>query len=87
MSHKALPHPYASCLSSAITWGVHRLYSREYFQKDMPGETVPEIRRTSLISTVLNLKRLGIDDVLHFDYMDPPEMDRLVDALKVGCSP
>ena len=50
----------------------------------MPGETVPEIRRTSLISTVLNLKRLGIDDVLHFDYMDPPEMDRLVDALKVN---
>ena len=55
---------------------------------ELPRETVPEIRRTSLISTVLNLKRMGVDDVLHFDYMDPPEMDRLVDALKVqahGC--
>lgn len=49
----------------------------------MPTETVPEIRRTSLISTVLNLKRMGIDDVLNFDFMDPPEPERLVDALKV----
>jgi len=60
-----------------------RLYSKDYFLKEMPPETVPEIRRTSLISTVLNLKRMGIDDVLHFDYMDPPEPERLVDALKV----
>ena len=64
-----------------------RLYSKEYFTKEMPAETVPEIRRTALISTVLSLKRLGIDDVLHFDYMDPPEPDRLVDALKVRHRP
>jgi pre-mRNA-splicing factor ATP-dependent RNA helicase DHX15/PRP43 len=59
-----------------------RLYSKEYYTTTMQRETVPEIRRTSLLATVLTLKRLGIDDVLHFDYMDPPEMDRLVDALK-----
>lgn len=40
----------------------------------MQDNTYPEILRSNLGSVVLNLKKLGIDDLVHFDFMDPPGM-------------
>ena len=34
--------------------------------------TVPEIQRTNLANVVLLLKSLGVEDLLKFDFMDPP---------------
>ncbi|KAF4317941.1 hypothetical protein BBO99_00005110 [Phytophthora kernoviae] len=48
----------------------------------MGQETVPEIQRTNLANIVLYLKLLGIQNVLGFPYLDPPDEDSLVDALK-----
>jgi len=39
-----------------------------FFQEN----TYPEILRSNLGSVVLHLKKLGIDDLVHFDFMDPP---------------
>jgi len=36
---------------------------------------VPEIQRTNLASTILSLKAMGINDLLSFDFMDPPPME------------
>ena len=36
---------------------------------------VPEIQRTNLASTVIQLKAMGINDLLSFDFMDPPPME------------
>ena len=49
-----------------------RLYTEKAFQNDMQENTYPEILRSNLGSVVLQLKKLGIDDVVHFDFMDPP---------------
>lgn len=38
----------------------------------MMTETVPEIKRSNLGSTVLYLKALGINDVLGFEYFGEP---------------
>ena len=38
----------------------------------MQENTYPEILRSNLGSVVINLKKLGIDDLVHFDFMDPP---------------
>lgn len=38
----------------------------------MLATTVPEIQRTNLANTVLLLKAMGINDLLNFDFMDPP---------------
>ena len=50
---------------------------------------IPEIQRTNMSSTVLKLKALGINDLLHFDFMDPPPPHTLVNALEnlhaLGC--
>ena len=31
---------------------------------------------------MLHLKKLGIDDIVHFDYMDPPAPETLMRALE-----
>ena len=43
---------------------------------------VPEIQRTNLAHTVLTLKAMGINDLLHFDFMDPPPVQTLLTALE-----
>ena len=49
----------------------------------MQDNTYPEILRSNLGSVVLNLKKLGIDDLVHFDFMDPPAPETLMRALEM----
>ena len=49
-----------------------RLYTERAFKMEMQENTYPEILRSNLGSVVLQLKKLGIDDLVHFDFMDPP---------------
>lgn len=59
-----------------------RLYTAWAFKHEMEETTVPEIQRTNLGNVVLLLKSLGINDLIHFDYMDPPPHETLVLALE-----
>lgn len=51
-----------------------RLYTEKAYQTEMQDNTYPEILRSNLGTVVLQLKKLGIDDLVHFDFMDPPGM-------------
>lgn len=59
-----------------------RLYTATSYEKELDETTVPEIQRTNLGSVVLMLKSLGIDDLVHFDFMDPPPPATLIRALE-----
>lgn len=59
-----------------------RLYTEDAFKKELIEQTYPEILRSNLSSTVLELKKLGIDDLVHFDLMDPPAPETLMRALE-----
>ncbi|KAF1328503.1 Pre-mrna-splicing factor atp-dependent RNA helicase, partial [Globisporangium splendens] len=59
----------------------YRLYSKDSYEQ-MMDETIPEIQRANLANTMLYLKLLGIQDVLGFPYLDPPDEDSILDALK-----
>ncbi|XP_069571153.1 pre-mRNA-splicing factor ATP-dependent RNA helicase DHX16 [Brachyistius frenatus] len=59
-----------------------RLYTAWAFKHEMEETTVPEIQRTNLGNVVLLLKSLGINDLIHFDFMDPPPHETLVLALE-----
>ena len=59
-----------------------RLYTKWAYYNDLPESTTPEIQRTNLISVVLLLKSLGINDLIHFDFMDPPSPDMLMRSLE-----
>jgi HrpA-like RNA helicase len=42
---------------------------------------VPEIQRTNLGHVVLLLKSLGVSDLLHFPFMDPPPPENIVKSM------
>ncbi|KAJ1560057.1 Pre-mRNA-splicing factor ATP-dependent RNA helicase dhx15 [Cladochytrium tenue] len=60
---------------------VFRLYSRDAFET-LETDTTPEIQRSSLLGTTLALKRIGIDNVLDFEFIDPPERALFATAIK-----
>jgi ATP-dependent RNA helicase DHX8/PRP22 len=49
---------------------------------EMLPNSIPEIQRTNLANTVLTLKAMGINDLLKFDFMDPPPVQALITALE-----
>ncbi|CAJ0582765.1 unnamed protein product, partial [Mesorhabditis spiculigera] len=60
-----------------------RLYTEKAYNEDMQEQTYPEILRSNLGSVVLQLKKLGIEDLVHFDFMDPPAPETLMRALEL----
>ncbi|XP_068708791.1 putative pre-mRNA-splicing factor ATP-dependent RNA helicase PRP1 [Montipora capricornis] len=60
-----------------------RLYTEKAYQTEMQDNTYPEILRSNLGTVVLQLKKLGIDDLVHFDFMDPPAPETLMRALEL----
>lgn len=59
-----------------------RLYTEDSYKKELNEQSYPEILRSNLASTVLELKKLGIDDLVHFDFMDPPAPETMMRALE-----
>ncbi|XP_043680354.1 pre-mRNA-splicing factor ATP-dependent RNA helicase DHX16 isoform X2 [Vespula pensylvanica] len=59
-----------------------RLYTAWAYQHELEDNTVPEIQRINLGNAVLTLKALGINDLVHFDFLDPPPHETLVLALE-----
>lgn len=59
-----------------------RLYTESAFKNEMLQSTVPELQRTNLGHTVLTLKAMGVNDLLGFDFMDPPPVQTLITALE-----
>ncbi|XP_054323504.2 probable ATP-dependent RNA helicase DHX35 isoform X3 [Pongo pygmaeus] len=60
----------------------YRLYTEEAFDK-LPQSTVPEMQRSNLAPVILQLKALGIDNVLRFHFMSPPPAQSMVQALEL----
>jgi ATP-dependent RNA helicase DHX8/PRP22 len=58
-----------------------RLFTEAAFKHEMLPMSVPEIMRANLSAVVLQLKAMGINDLQHFDFMDPPTPQVLVAAL------
>lgn len=59
-----------------------RLYTEKAFKKELIEQTYPEILKSNLANTVLELKKLGVQDLVHFDLMDPPAPETMMRALE-----
>ncbi|CAI5441381.1 unnamed protein product [Caenorhabditis angaria] len=59
----------------------YRLYTERAFRDEMLKTPVPEIQRTNLASTLLQLKAMGINNLIDFDFMDAPPLDSMITAL------
>lgn len=60
-----------------------RLYTEQSFYEQLQETTYPEMLRSKMSSVVLTLKKLGIDDLVHFDFLDPPAPQTLMRSLEV----
>ena len=59
----------------------YRLYTERAFRDEMIPTPVPEIQRTNLAATLLQLKAMGINNLLEFDFMDAPSAETMITAL------
>ena len=59
-----------------------RLYTEPQFNYEMLPSAVPEIQRSSIDSLVLFLKSIGVENLLEFDFIDPPPEANLRAAMR-----
>ncbi|KAL5518812.1 PRP22 [Sanghuangporus vaninii] len=60
----------------------YRLYTEVAYRNEMLPNPIPEIQRSNLSNTILLLKAMGVNDLLNFDFMDPPPAQTLLTALE-----
>ncbi|KAJ7219180.1 P-loop containing nucleoside triphosphate hydrolase protein [Mycena pura] len=60
-----------------------RLYTEKDFMSELEEQTYPEILRSNLSTQVLELVKLGIKDLVNFDYVDAPAPETLMRALEL----
>ncbi|KAK4773893.1 hypothetical protein SAY87_028912 [Trapa incisa] len=58
-----------------------RLYPKGEFEK-LEESTKPEIKRCNLSNVILQLKALGVDDVIGFDFIEKPSRLAIVKSLE-----
>ena len=59
-----------------------RLYTEQEFEA-MDTTTIPEIQRANLAPLILQLKALGIDNIVRFDFLVPPPAELVARALEI----
>ncbi|KAJ8131180.1 hypothetical protein O1611_g2448 [Lasiodiplodia mahajangana] len=59
-----------------------RLYTEDTYRA-LPDTNPPEIQRSNLAPFILQLKALGIDNVVRFDYFTPPPADLMIKATEL----
>lgn len=60
----------------------YRLYTEAAFRNEMLPTSIPDIQRTNLAQTILLLKAMGVNDLIGFDFMDPPPAQTMLQALE-----
>jgi ATP-dependent RNA helicase DHX8/PRP22 len=60
----------------------YRMYTQAAYLNEMLPSPVPEIQRNNLAHTILMLKAMGINDLMHFPFMDPPPTQTMTAALE-----
>lgn len=60
----------------------YRLYTESTFQA-LEEATIPEIQRSNLAPVILQLKALGIDNIVRFDFITSPPAELVIRALEL----
>ncbi|ORC84130.1 pre-mRNA splicing factor ATP-dependent RNA helicase [Trypanosoma theileri] len=60
-----------------------RLYTAKSFDTLLQPQTYPEILRCNLGSVVLHMKMMGVEDLVNFDFVEPPAPETLMRALEL----
>ncbi|KAI9334709.1 putative ATP-dependent RNA helicase DHX35 [Obelidium mucronatum] len=63
-----------------------RLFTEKSYM-ELADTSIPEIQRSNLVSVILQLKAMGIDNVLRFDFLSPPSAESMAKALELLYNP
>ena len=58
-----------------------RMYTEYMYSTQMLQNQIPEIQRTNLGNVILLLKKLGVDNLYNFDFMDPPPQENITNSM------
>ena len=84
-----VPASKASCNQRAGRSGrvkpgkCYRLCTKDYFENCLPDAMVPEIQRTDPTQLILQLKGLGVRNILEFDYLSGPTRESFMQGLEL----
>ncbi|CEJ59142.1 Putative P-loop containing nucleoside triphosphate hydrolase [Penicillium brasilianum] len=59
-----------------------RLYTQQTYEQ-LPEATIPEIQRSNLAPIVMQLKALGIDNIVRFDFLTSPPAELVIRAFEL----
>ena len=59
----------------------YRLFTERQYVTELLANQIPEIQRTNLGNVVLLLKSLGVENLLEFDFMDPPPQENIQNSM------
>lgn len=59
----------------------YRLFTERQYVAELLANQIPEIQRTNLGNVLLLLKSLGVDNLLAFDFMDPPPQENIINSM------
>ena len=60
---------------------AYRLYTEDAYQTSLPDANIPEMQRSNVAGVLLQLKALGIDNVLRFPFLSPPSSKAMIRGL------
>lgn len=60
----------------------YRLYTESSYENQLYEQTVPEIQRSDLGSVILLMLATGIEDIVHFPFIDQPPLPQLSSAIE-----
>jgi pre-mRNA-splicing factor ATP-dependent RNA helicase DHX38/PRP16 len=58
-----------------------RLFTEAAYRNEMFVNNIPEIQRINLTNIVLLLKTLGVENLLEFEFMDPPPQETILNSM------
>ncbi|GKC44390.1 pre-mRNA-splicing factor ATP-dependent RNA helicase DEAH7, partial [Tanacetum coccineum] len=59
----------------------YRLYTENAYREEMLPQPVPEIQRSNIGNVLLLLKSLKVDNLLDFEFMDPPPRENILNSM------
>lgn len=59
----------------------YRMYTDHIYRNELLENNIPEIQRTNLSNVVLLLKSLNIENLLEFEFMDPPPQETIMNSM------
>ncbi|KAF8200157.1 P-loop containing nucleoside triphosphate hydrolase protein [Pholiota molesta] len=80
---KASAQQRTACAGRTRPGKCFRLYPEKDFMSQLEERTHPELLRSNLSSTVLQMLKVGIKDLVTCDYVDAPAIETLMRALEL----